>query len=140
MPQDFEQDFESDDQMSEKRIEEMVGNLQDLLGKLQGASSATTADSEIVKQVIEEYLKKAEDYKPLVEKLIDVIESYGPQFKRLFSGIALGSIAVKADAVCYLVHERNFTTEQAIVMVSEQWSSVTQAMRHAQNNMQTKKS
>jgi len=68
-------------------------------------------------------LSSAKDYKPLVEVIVKVVKAYGPTLKDVIRDGSIGMIDIKADCVLHL-EQKGFTREEAIIMVSDQWSLI----------------
>ena len=83
-------------------------------------------------KMIMEFVAASEEYRPIVEGVVKALEGYGPDLKSLMKSACVGSIDIKADCVLHL-ESRGFSREEAIIMTSDQWSTMVKNMQNAQN-------
>lgn len=74
-----------------------------------------------------EFLEAAEESRPLVQKTLKALKSYGPEIKDLLDGILDYSIDRRINAVLRL-EQAGFSREDAISLVMDEWYSIARAL------------
>ena len=75
-------------------------------------------------------LDEAENYRPVVLRCVDILNSYGPIFKQLGLDTALAVADIKM-AVIAKYEAAGFTREQAIDLCMDEWYAFAKAARNA---------
>lgn len=64
-----------------------------------------------------ELLATAEAMRPVVNAIVDLVVSYGPEIKKVFEPVVVGTCDIQATAFLHLVNERGLTREEALAIV-----------------------
>lgn len=74
-------------------------------------------------------LNEAESFRPLVKKVLDTIESYGPELARLFDDLA--DYSVKRNAKTFNMYRDNgFSRKEAMLLVLNSKVALSEALNN----------
>ncbi len=76
-------------------------------------------------------LDDTEAYRPLIEKAIKVLKSYGPEVYDLAQTLSNATTDLKAEAIKRYVDVYSFTREEVMLLVMDQWSTFTKGLQNA---------
>ena len=92
-----------------------------------------------MKTDIEEIMVKlnmAEDFRPIITKGIEILNSYGPEFKKLVANMTLAVADIKMDTI-KKYQDNGFTRQEAIDLCMDEWYAIAKAARNIQSNKST---
>ena len=73
---------------------------------------------------IREYLELGKLFKPIISDSIDVIQEYGPEIRKLFSGIVDGIVDMKIQAI-KRYDSNGFSRTEAILLTIDSFSALS---------------
>jgi len=77
-------------------------------------------------------LGMAEDFKPVVTKVIEILNSYGPEIKQLVMDMTLAGADMKI-ATFKKYMDNGFTRQEAMDLCMDQWFQIAKAARNYQS-------
>jgi len=80
------------------------------------------------KELSEEIKGIAEEARPLVKEVIELLQSFGPEIKSLLTGMALGSVDITI-AMIKRYEEAGFSTEQSIRLVINNKNNLAEGLK-----------
>jgi len=87
-------------------------------------------NAELIKEMVNEIHENAEEWRPVVGKMIGILNSYGPELRSVVRSILMATVELKIEMV-RKYEAAGFTTEQAIMMTMDEWFSVARNARVA---------
>lgn len=81
-------------------------------------------------------LDVAEDFRPVIIKGIEILNSYGPEFKKLAMNITL-SVADMKMATIKKYEDNGFTRQEAMDLCMDEWYAIVKAARNIKSNKST---
>ncbi len=76
-------------------------------------------------------LDNSETFKPIVQKSLSVINSYGPELYGLLQSMNNSMVDLRAEAIKRYVEVHKFTKKEAMLLVMDQWSAFAKSIQNA---------